>query len=160
MLSSCNQFKDKGLTGDQKRILAYAHAHGQRFTSSNFQKVAGLDIYGASSSIKDLIRKGIVRSTGKGSRVYEALEPLKAVPEMPEDLVRLLPVLNIKRAITNKDIREALNMSRQTATRLASELCKLGWLERTGKAKWMRYHLSQRLMTQPHGDSTKRGDES
>lgn len=41
------RFKDLDLSGDQKRLLAYAHAHGNRFTSRDYQKLTGLDIYKA-----------------------------------------------------------------------------------------------------------------
>ena len=42
------QFADVELSGDQKRMLVYAHAHahGDRFTSREFQKVIETDIYG------------------------------------------------------------------------------------------------------------------
>ena len=63
-------------------MLAYAHAHSDRFTSRDYQKVINTDIYGASSAIKDMIRKDVARSTGKGSRVYEVREPFETQPDM------------------------------------------------------------------------------
>ena len=133
------RFSTHGLSGDQKRLLAYARAHGNAFTSKDYQKLADLDIYAASNSIKDLIRKGIARSASKGSRVYEVLEPIQQKPEMPEELVSLLPLLRKKREITNEDIRRSLDVSRSTAKRLAAELCASGWLKRQGKKRWARY---------------------
>jgi DNA-binding MarR family transcriptional regulator len=128
-----------GLSGDQKRLLAYARAHGNAFTSKDCQKLADLDIYAASNSIKELIRKGIARSPSKGSRIHEVSEPIQQKPEMPQELVSLLPLLRKKREITNGDIRRTLKVSRSTAKRLAAELCASGWLRREGMKRWARY---------------------
>lgn len=38
-LSWFRQFKGVGLSGDQKRMLAYARVHGSRFTRRNYQEV-------------------------------------------------------------------------------------------------------------------------
>ena len=127
------KFKEVELSGDQKRVLAYAHAHGDRFTSRDFQKVVGTDIYGASNAIKDLMRKGVVRSTEKGSRVYEVREPLKAQPDMPGELVQLLPTLQKKGRLTNADVRRVLGVARNTAARLLGELAAASWLVHSGK---------------------------
>lgn len=133
------KYEQLGLGGDQKRLLAYAHAHGDRFTSREYQKLTGLDIYGASRSIKDLKRKGLVRSMGKGSRIYEILEPAAAAREEPEAFKKLLPVLEKEQGITNQDIRETLRVSRATAARIAKELCLEGWLEKVGAGRGTRY---------------------
>jgi len=135
------RFGAYGLSGDQKRLLAYARAHGNGFTSKDYQKLADLDIYTASNSIKELIRKGIARSPSKGSRIYEISEPILEKPEMPPVLVRLLPILQRKRGITNQDIRKTLNISRPTASRLAMRLCESGWLRREGAKRWAKYKL-------------------
>lgn len=55
------QFDGIDLSPNQKRLLAYAHAHGGQFTSRAYQKLVGVEIYTASSDIKELIRRGIVR---------------------------------------------------------------------------------------------------
>jgi predicted HTH transcriptional regulator len=47
------KFKEVDLSGDQKRMLAYAHAHGGYFTSRECQKVIGTDIYSASIAIRE-----------------------------------------------------------------------------------------------------------
>ena len=137
-----SRFMEMGLTGDQKRLLAYAHAHDGRFTSRDYQKLANLDIYGASQSIKELMRKGIARSTAKGSRTYEVLEPLESAPEMPEDLQRLLHVIRQKGRVSNHDICVALNVDRKTAYRIAKRLVEEGWLIKEGHRKWTRYRLA------------------
>jgi ATP-dependent DNA helicase RecG len=140
------QFEGTNLSGDQKRILAYARAHGGRFTSRNYQDVIKTDIYGASAAIKDMIRKGVLRSTGKGSRVYVVREPLAAPLEMPPDLVELLPVLQSQRNLRNEDIRNALDVARNTASRLLTEWCAAGWLTKTGAKRGSKYEPGPRLM--------------
>jgi ATP-dependent DNA helicase RecG len=128
-----NRFKDIELTGDQKRMLAYAHAHGDRFTSRNYQDVVETDIYGASTAIKDMVRKGIVRSSGKRSRIYLVQEPFEVVTDMPPGFVDLLPMLQRNGRIRNEDVRRALAMNRIAATRFLKEKSLSGWLAKSGK---------------------------
>lgn len=139
------QFKDVHLSGDQKRLLAYAHAHGDRFTSQAYQKLVDLDIYGASKSIKDLIRKGVVRSTGKGSRVYEVAPISKGTGDIPDDLRKLLPYLRSKGVISNEDVRRILGVTQKTAARLLNRFVIEGWLKRSGERRGTRYSLERSI---------------
>lgn len=153
------QFEPLELSGDQKRLLAYAHARGGTFTSREYQKLVGLDLYSASNSIKVLMRKGIVRSLGKGSRVYEVVGPTAATPEVPTTLAGLLPLFGRQAEIANEDIRQTLGVSRASATRLASDLCEAGWLGRRGTGRWARYRLLRQPMPQSlHTSSSTRTD--
>jgi ATP-dependent DNA helicase RecG len=149
------KFKKVELSGDQKRIMAYAFAHGRRFTSREYQKVIETDIYSAASAIKDMIRKGVARSTGKGSRVYVLQEPLKALPEMPRDLIRLLPTLQRKGLLKNYDVVKEIGVSRPTATRLLTGWVVDGWLNKEGSRRWTVYRPGGRLMHQPEYASGK-----
>ena len=126
-------FKYIELTGDQKRILAYAHAHGDRFTSREYQSVLKTDIYGASAAIKDLIRKDVAVLPTKGGKVYMVREPLQAIQEMPKELAHILPALRQKGKLANSEVRLALGLSRMTAARLLKELVAARWLRTTGK---------------------------
>ncbi|MBI3757363.1 MAG: putative DNA binding domain-containing protein [Deltaproteobacteria bacterium] len=137
------RFSSLSLTGDQKRLLAYAHAHGGRFTSRDYQKLTGLDTYSASSSIKDLIRKGVVCSTEKGSRIYKIEELTARQQTVPDELKRLLPILQQQGSIQNKDVCLALSVKPKTATRLLDRLVMEGWLARTGERRGTRYVLRQ-----------------
>jgi hypothetical protein len=92
-----------------------------------------------------MIRKGVARSTGKGSRIYEVVEPSVVGMELPPELVRLLPLLRQAGSITNEDIRGALGVSRPAATRIASELYRANWLRRLGVGRWTRYELARPL---------------
>jgi ATP-dependent DNA helicase RecG len=139
------QLKDLSLSGDQKRLLAYAHVHGDRFTSRDYQKLTGLDIYSASSSIKDLIRKGVAQSTGKGSRVYEIVWARTREPLVPDELGHLLPILKEKGVVQNKDVCRVLGISRKTAARLLARLVTAGWLTRTGERRGTQYTLPHPL---------------
>lgn len=126
------QFAKVELSGDQKRMLAYAHAHGDRFTSREFQKVIGTDIYGASNAIKDMIRKGVARSTAKGSRVYEVRPILKAREDMPRDLKLLLGDLQRQGELRNADLQSKLGFSRYAAWRALKDWTATGWLDAAG----------------------------
>jgi|GEM_PF-182526 len=151
------QFADVELSGDQKRLLAYAHAHDDRFTSREFQKVVETDIYGASNAIKDMIRKGVVRSMGKSSRIYGVHEPLRAQPEMPEELKLLLPALQRKGQVTNQDVRKVCKVTRITAIRILNELIASKWLIGTGKrGSGARYTPGHRLLYQSQISATVR----
>jgi ATP-dependent DNA helicase RecG len=146
-------FEGVELSGDHKRMLAYAYAHGNRFTSRDYQKVIRTEIYGASSAIKDMIRKGVVRSTGKGSRIYEVQAPVKARPDMPADLIRLLPIIQRSRRLTNADVVRTLGVSRATATRLLNEWRAGQWLRKEGQKRWSVYFPGDRLLHQSHNVS-------
>lgn len=148
------KFKKIELSGDQKRMLAYGHAHGGRFTSREYQKVIETDIYGAASAIKDMIRKGVARSTGKGSRVYVVQEPLDAPMELPPDLVRLFPVLQRTRCIKNEDVRKILSVARNTASRMLKEWTENGWLKKTGSKRGSAYEPGERFMHHPQNVPT------
>ncbi len=128
------QFAEVELSGDQKRVLAFAHAHGDRFTSRDYQKVAETDIYGASTAIKDMIRKGVARSEQKGSRVYE-VRPIMGVPtDLPDGLKRLIRTLQGKGRVSNDDLRRQLGYSRYTAWRSLKDWTASGWIMSAGSA--------------------------
>jgi hypothetical protein len=113
------------------------------------KKVIGTDIYGASSAIKDMIRKGIVRSAAKGSRVYEVKEPLRARPDTPSDLASLLPTLQRKGSVTNADVRRFFHVARNTAARLLADWVAGEWLASSGKrGLGARYLPGKRLLLQ------------
>lgn len=136
------QFEPLGLTGDQKRILAYAHLNGDRFTSRAYQQLAGLDIYAASNSIRDLVRKHLVRSTRRGSRVYELVRSGEAGEQvLPPDLVRIMESVDYARSISNEDVQRVLSVSRPTATRYLREWSGLGHLVPLGSGAGRRYNL-------------------
>jgi predicted HTH transcriptional regulator len=133
------QFEGVGLSGDQKRMLAYARVHGGRFTSRNYQEVIKTDIYGASAAIKDMIRKGVARSLRKGSRVYEVQTPSSSRRKPPAELMKVLPVLNEHGRLTNSDVAATLGVSRPTATRLLAEWQVQQWLRKEGESRWTVY---------------------
>jgi ATP-dependent DNA helicase RecG len=136
------QFETFALTGDQKRVLAYAYRNENRFTSRAYQQLVGLDIYGASNSIRDLVRKHLVRPTRRGSRVYELVQAGDASEQgLPQDLARILESVEYARAISNEDVQRVLGVSRPTATRYLREWSSLGHLIPSGKGAGRHYDL-------------------
>jgi ATP-dependent DNA helicase RecG len=133
ILKWLRKFNNIGLSGDQKRMLVYAHSHGGQFTSRNYQDVIRTDIYRASAAIKDMIRKGVVKQTKKRGKLYEVSEPLVASFEAPQALAPFLPTLLTKGKLTNQDVRQITGMSRNSAARLLKELVSMGWLSFSGK---------------------------
>ena len=134
------QFEPLGLSGNQKRLLAYAKEHDGAFTSRAYQRLAGVDIYEASRDIKDLIRKGIVRLMKKGGRIYEICA-LQATEDgnKPTEFAALEPALSRHGFVKNADIRAALNVTARQANRIARRLEGLGWLHREGERRGTRY---------------------
>ena len=128
-----SKFKAVELSGDQKRMLAHAHAHGDRFTSRDYQSLLGIDIYGASAGIKDMIRKGVARSPEKRSRIYLVQEPFAARTDMPAGFADLLPVLRRNGGLRNEDVRRILAVNRIAATRYLRDLTTEGWLIKPNK---------------------------
>lgn len=134
------QFEHLELSGNQKRLLAYAKEHDGCFTSRAYQKLVGVDIYVASRDIKDLIRKGVARRTKKGGRVYQIVEPSAPLPLIiPEEFERIKPILHQKGYVRNKDVREVFGISRLQALRLLQRLVALGFLRLEGKGRGARY---------------------
>jgi len=134
------QFEPQGLNGNQKRILVYAKEHQNAFTSREYQKLVGADIYQASRDIKDLIGKGLVKLPRKGGRIYELLSVVSgATAEKPPEYVALEAVLKENGFIKNEDIRKILRVSVRQATRIASRLVADGWLRFEGYLKTRRY---------------------
>lgn len=134
------QFEPLGLSGNQKRLLAYAREHDGTFTSRVYQKLVGVDIYTASRDIKELIRKGMAHLPKKGGRVYRIAEP-SAPPPTPitEEFVKIEPVLQQKGFVQNKDVREILGISRLQAWRMLQKLVALGLLKLERKGRNARY---------------------
>lgn len=144
-ISWLEKYRDRNLSGNQKRLLAFAHAHGDGFTSRDYQKLVGLDMYGASKSIKEMISKEVVRSTGKGSRLYSVLPPGGEQQPVPDDIKTLLPRLNKEGFVRNSDVRDLLNVNFKTATRTLGRLVTEGWLVRTGERRGTKYLPGPRL---------------
>jgi len=142
------QFEAYNLSPNQKRLLAYAHAHGGRFTSRAYQELADVDLYTASRDIKELIRKGIVRLSRKGGRVYEVVSPEASSPaSIPEEFQRLLPVIREKGYIQNQDVQKVLGLSRIQAYRLLEKWVMLGLLQPKGKGRGAHYAVTQNAST-------------
>lgn len=139
------QFDPFGLSGDQKRLLAYARAHGDRFTSREYQKLTGLDLYRASNSIKELIRRGVARSAGKGSRVYEIQPPNPRDAALPKELEQVFSTIGRTGSLTNHEVQQALRVSRLTAARYLRRWVEEGWLRLAGRGRWSRYEPTSRL---------------
>jgi ATP-dependent DNA helicase RecG len=134
------QFEPLGLSGNQKRLLAYAREHGGSFTSRAYQKLVGVGIYTASRDIRGLIRKGVARLQKKGGRIYRLIEPgEKKSLAFPSQYQAIESRLTKQGWITNTDIRELLGVSRTEATRIAVSLVKTGLLRKEGERRWTRY---------------------
>jgi ATP-dependent DNA helicase RecG len=134
------RYENRNLNHDQKRMLLFAKAHGGSFTSRDWQKVCGVDIYSASRDIKDLIRKGCLNHPQKGSRVYNIIySEERKEPKFPEKYNPIKTILDEKGYITNKDIRIALKVPRFKAVRIAKSLVDIGLLEPTGKGRGTKY---------------------
>ena len=138
------QLKALSLSGNQKRLLAYAKEHDGTFTSRAYQKLVSADIYTASRDIKDLIRKGMARLQTKGGRTYELVKPGAKRPLVfPSEYQALKACLTAQGSIANTDIRKVLGVSRPAATRIADRLLRMGLLRKEGKRRWTRYMLNE-----------------
>jgi ATP-dependent DNA helicase RecG len=135
------QFEGRELTGNQKRLLAFARAHGGQFTSREFQKLVGIGVYEASNEIKTLIRKGLVRLLRKKGKLYQVIEPGKAAQDFPSEYLPLLEEIKTQGFITNRDIRRILRVKRHTALHIARNLVASGWLIPEGEKRGYRYVL-------------------
>jgi len=139
------QFDGYDLSPNQRRLLAYAHAHGGQFTSRSYQKLVGVHLYTASRDIKDLIRKGIVHLTKKGGRIYKILPrrevSTRKIP-IPDELQRCIASLPKEGYLTNSTVQQVLGVNRVKATRLLQEWARSGFVEKSGERRWTRYYIS------------------
>jgi len=139
------QFADYPLNQRQRRILAYAHQHGNAFTNHGYQKVNEVDRDLAYREIQEMIRLGIVaRPSGRYGRTYSVVEPSAAEP-LPDEISAILDVLRAQGYVTNQDLRKAWGVSRSTAWKLVQELVNEGYLRQEGKKRGTRYHPMEKL---------------
>ncbi|OIN96334.1 hypothetical protein AUJ66_06565 [Candidatus Desantisbacteria bacterium CG1_02_38_46] len=135
------QFGNLALNPNQKRILLFAKSHNNSFTSRNYQNVCGIDVYTASRDIREMLRKGAVTLPKKGGRVYLLIHHLeeKKVKNIPNEYKVIEEIIQKQGYVKNKDIRQALGISRLKAARLAQRLVDLGLLRIIGERKGARY---------------------
>jgi len=138
------QFEPLGLSGNQKRLLAYAREHDGTFTSHAYQKLIGVDIYTASQDIKDLIRKGVARIVAKGGRAYKLMQ-LGVKPYIPTEFEPVLTLLQRKGRVANRDLREILGCDRSQAYQYARHWVDWGLLESRGRGRGAHYVIGPRL---------------
>jgi len=139
------QFAGYPLNERQRRIMAYAHQHGDAFTSRDYQKVSEVDRDLAYREIQEMIRLGIVgRRSGQYSRTYLIVEP-SAPALLPQELVVIVDILSSKEYIVNRDLREAWNVSRVMAWKRARKLVEEGFLYQEGEKGQARYYPTDRL---------------
>jgi ATP-dependent DNA helicase RecG len=135
------RFASLDLTGNQKRILAFAKEHDGAFTNRDYQRLIGADIYAASQDIKNLIRKGVVKLPQKGGRTYEVIEHARAdsKPERPDTYIALEPTLKEKGFVKNADIQKILDVPAFQANRIAQRLTEAGLLVSVGEKRGRHY---------------------
>ena len=139
------QFAGYPLNERQRRIMAYAHQHGDAFTSRDYQKVSEVDRDLAYREIQEMIRLGIVgRRSGQYSRTYLIVEPSAPAP-LPRELAVIVDILSSKEYIVNRDLREAWNVSRVMAWKRARKLVEEGFLYQEGEKGQARYYPTDRL---------------
>ncbi|MEK6543998.1 MAG: ATP-binding protein [Elusimicrobiota bacterium] len=133
------KFKDKKLSQNQIRLLAMARQQDGRFTSAQYQKLVGIDIYSASQDIKELIRKELVRLEKKGGRIY--VLAWEGASAHPQDFEILAKEMAEKGRLANSDLRRIWGLDRQSALRRAKALLEAGWLMAKGNRRG-RYYLA------------------
>ena len=139
------QFSDYPLNQRQRRIVAYAHQHGNAFTNHAYQKVSEVDRDLACREIQEMIGMGIVkRSAGQYSRTYLVVTPSE-IDSPPDSLTPVLDVLSTQGYITNRDLREAWGVSRSTVWRRVKELVVEGLLRQKGEKRSTRYYPTDKL---------------
>jgi ATP-dependent DNA helicase RecG len=134
-------YADKDLSRDQMRVLAYAHKNDLQFTSREIQAALNLDLYGASSLIKALMRKSVVRLQARGGRIYKVL-PTTIQQPVPDELKVLLPEFQKQPKLRRSDLQRIWNVPAMDAYWRAKSLVTEGWLDLTGRGRGAGYLLS------------------
>lgn len=71
-----NQFSAADVTVRQRRLLAYAYAHGKIFSTADYQRIAEVDRDTAYRDIRAMVKLGIVGPHRPKSRIYRIIERL------------------------------------------------------------------------------------
>jgi ATP-dependent DNA helicase RecG len=70
------QFGAAGVNSRQRRLLAYAHSHGNSFSTMDYQRVAEVDRDTAYRDIRLMVKQSIVAPLKPKSRTYKIIERL------------------------------------------------------------------------------------
>lgn len=125
-------------------MLLFGRSHNNSFTSRNYQKVCGVDIYTAAKEIKEMLKKGVVALPQKRGRVYNILALKEKRPtKFPDEYKILKETIQKKSFLKNEDIQRLLSIPRYKAKRLAQRLVILGFFEKEGKGKGTKYRMKQ-----------------
>jgi ATP-dependent DNA helicase RecG len=139
------QFADYPLNERQRRIMAYAHQHGDAFTNRAYQKVSEVDRDLAYREIQEMVRLGLVaRPSGRYSRTYFVVGPT-AVELISDGLRTILDILSARGYVTNRDLRQAWGVSHSTAWYRVKELINEGFLRQVGEKRGTRYYPTDKL---------------
>jgi len=71
-----NQFGRSTINFRQKRLLAYAYAHGKSFSTADYQRVTEVDRDTAYREIRTMVKQGIVAPLKPKGRTYKIIERL------------------------------------------------------------------------------------
>jgi len=71
-----NQFGTSTVNVRQRRLLAYAYAHGKSFSTADYQRIAGVDRDTAYREIRLLVKLGIAAPLKPKSRTYRIIDRL------------------------------------------------------------------------------------
>ncbi len=142
-LAWLQRFSGQVLNQRQKRILAYAKAHGLIFSSLDYQKM-GVSRDTAYNEIKELVSKGIVQGLKKHGKVYRILEPEERAATLP-GLEWVKDALEKKGFFTLTDLKQPQSVPRQKALSLMRELARQGYFTLLGKGKGVQYHPTEKV---------------
>ena len=144
-LAWLQRFKGEVLNPRQKRILAYARAHGMIFSSTDYQKL-GVGRDTAYSEIRDMVTKGIVQAFKKHGKVYKVLELEDQTSSLP-GLEWVGEALREKGFFTSAEVKQPPGVSRKKALRLMRELSEEGYFIIVGKGRTARYQPTEKLQS-------------
>lgn len=123
----------------QKRVLL---AHPDGFTNEDFRAVAGVDRDIAYKEIQDLIRRGIVRSSGlagRGARYALVPEWVEVRRLLDARMAGLRKLLQANEAITNQQYRSQFRIPRDRARRELERFVSKGILALRGRGRGAHY---------------------
>jgi ATP-dependent DNA helicase RecG len=141
ILGRLQELQGLGLSRNQCRLLAYAHAHGGTFTSRQYQQLTGVDVYTAQHDIRQLLSHHIAILPRKGGRVYHLVVSPEEQPksELEQRYEQLLPEMEQVGFLTNASVRKAIGLSRSGATRLLQDWVDAGIVIKRGSHRGTKY---------------------
>jgi ATP-dependent DNA helicase RecG len=144
MVRWLNQFAGTPMNDRQRLALAYLRQN-EKFTNSDYRRVARVDPVVANRELRGLIQTGLVDMHETRRWASYSLKVSREAPAVADggaEEERIVAYVRKRGSISNTECRRELGVSRRLATRLLAGMKSRGLLIQVGERRWTRYRLA------------------